>query len=150
MFIEIIAVLLLMAILSAAFGSRYLDSEADLVAGVGVLGSHLRYAQGRALATSNEWYIQFDTTSTLGSYTLYQRDSGGNVTTETFPGETGTAVAMVSGMAVSDGNGAVALFNGLGQPFTDAAGANAQSGKRTLVTASVGDVVIHPETGYVP
>lgn len=148
MLIEIIAVLVMMSILSIAFTGIYLNSDAELVAGIDTLKSHLRYAQSRAMSTDTQWYVAFDTASPPGSYTLYQRDAGGTVSTKTFPAETDTAVPLTTGITIADGT--VRLFNALGQPFTDAAGTTAlTTATKTLLSTSVGDVVIQPETGFI-
>jgi hypothetical protein len=61
-------------------------------------------------------------------------------------------VTLRAGLAVpaSQGDPAFVFFDRLGRPHTDIAGTEEQAGVRTLVTSSAGDVVILPETGYVP
>lgn len=151
--VEIITVFLLVSILSVAMIGRFVDNDTELVAGTQVLKTHLRYAQSRAMSTASTWYVSFDTTTAPGTYALYWYVDGTADTSQVFPGETDATVALISGMTIPDGNGAVAGFDRLGRPYTDAAGTTAQSGLRNLVTRTSDNstlVQIKPETGFIP
>ena len=149
--LEIITVFVLISILSIALIGRYVKDDTDLVLGIQTLRTHLRYAQSKAMSTSSNWYVTFDTTTAPGTYSLYRYVDGVADDAKVFPGATGTTVALVSGMTVPDGNGAVAGFDYLGRPFTDAAGSTPQPGLRNIVTTtSSGSIEIKPETGYIP
>ena len=142
--LELIVVLMIMGVVSAVIVSTMTTSRNEITAEIEALKAHLRYAQSRAMSTASNWYVQFDATPTPGQYTLYKAGEGANY----FPGESAVALPLHSGMTL---NGTpIVFFDRLGRPYTDSAGTSLQSGPRTLITSSVGDIEIKPETGFVP
>lgn len=147
--LEIIVVMMLMALLTTSFIGRLMESDTELIAGVKTLKAHLRYARTKAMGTSSNWYVQFDTDPLPGTYTLHQADG----TAKSFPGEEGTEISLQEGMAVPDGDGAAVNFDRLGRPYADTGGTTKQTAAREIVTTSstaAGNVEIKPETGYIP
>lgn len=147
--LEIIVVMMVMAILTTSFVGRMMTSDAELIAGTQALRAHLRYAQSKAMGTGVNWYVQFSTTASPGSYALYKSGTG----IQTFPGESGTAVNLQDGMSVPGGNGTVVLFDSLGRPYSDAAATTRTTADWQIVTttsSAAGNVAVKPETGYIP
>ncbi len=150
--IEIITVFFLLSIMAITVIGGFKDSKADLRTGIQKLKAHMRYAQGRAMSTSTNWYIQFSNDDPPVSYSLYKAGDG----IQTFPSETSDVVSIVTGLTVDDGSvssGMVVNFDYLGRPFTDTAGTTVHtddSGVRTIVTTSIGSIEIKPETGFIP
>ncbi len=70
-FIEIIAVLLIVGILSAIAMEHSMNYEADLIGAVEVVKSHLRYAQIKAINSNRKWGIVFSPST----YTLEDETS---------------------------------------------------------------------------
>ena len=70
--IELIATLIIVAIMSAVVFSRGSSTnDANQVSELDILKNHLRYAQLRALGDNADWKIDFQS----GSYTLYNGDT---------------------------------------------------------------------------
>jgi len=142
--IEIIAVLLLMAIVSAVVINRYMVSDTDLITRTEVIKAHIRYAQSRALNTNVIWGIRLAETQ----YGLFKND--GTVSMVKLPGEDSTAITMPAGTSVTTG---IISFDDWGKPYTDATATNAQSGDLTItITGSSGTrtFVITQNTGFIP
>ena len=138
--LEIITVMIILGVLAATLVSKAMDDSAEIAAELEAVKGHLRYAQSRAMADSTNWYVQF----AADSYTLYESGEG----TRTLPGAQSVAVALEHHSATS---GAVVLFDSLGRPFTDTAGSSAQTGQRTVLSsAGAGDLMVMPETGFIP
>lgn len=149
--VEVIAVLIVMAIVTVVVVSLLGDYKADLIAQTGVIKSHLRFAQSRAMNSNVIWGIEF-----AGStYSLY-RDKDGDNTVDNdekapLPAEDTDTVTLPPGITVS-GAGIVS-FDSWGRPFTDVAAQTPQSGERTI-TISMGsdtnNLKIIPNTGFIP
>ncbi len=58
--IEVIAALLLIAVLAAVVVSRMVDTSADLAAESEVVKAHLRFVQSRAMNADVSWGVRFD------------------------------------------------------------------------------------------
>lgn len=142
--VEIIFVFLILSVMTVVAVGQFTESNVELISGIEALKANLRYAQAQAMNTSDNWYVQFDTTTAPGTYTLYQSGVGA----KTFPGEEDTTADLVSGMTIT--NGLVANFDNLGRPYTDTGGTTAQSGVRTIMTSAKGDITVNPGTGYIP
>lgn len=142
--VELIVVLMIMGIVSAVIVSTMTTSRNEIMAEIEAVKAHLRYAQSRAMSTGSNWYVAFEATPAPGQYTLYKAGEGAII----FPGESTAALPLQSGMVL---NGApIVLFDRLGRPFTDSAGASLQSGTRTLLTSTAGNIEIKAETGFIP
>jgi MSHA pilin protein MshC len=141
--VEIIAVMLLMGILGIVIVSRGTLSDTEQTGQIEVIKSHLRYAQSRAMSSSSNWYIHFETTP--AQYTLYNAEA----VLKYFPGETDANMALESGISPS---GTYVLFDYLGRPYPNNTGASGtqQTTVRTIITSSAGNIEIKPETGFIP
>jgi len=144
--VELIVVLLLMGILSAVIVSTMTTSDNEIMAAIVGIKSHLRYAQSRAMSTSSNWYVQFDAAPDPDTYTLYKAGEGARV----FPSESSTTLSLLDGLTISGASPAVVLFDYLGRPYTDSGATTPQSGVRTLITSTKGNIEINPETGFIP
>ena len=142
--VEFIAVLMIMGILSVIIVSRWTLSDTELIGQIEVIKSHLRYAQFRAMSSSSNWYVHFETTP--AQYTLYKAGDGSKY----FPGETDYNMALESGISLSVET--YVLFDDLGRPYPNNTGASGtqQTAERTIITSSAGNIAIKPETGFIP
>lgn len=126
--VEILAVLLLLGVVSAALLSGGLGNTADESARADVLKTHLRYAQGRAMNSDVPWRLQFNG----GSYTLV-RDPSGIADSVVLPGESQANVDLPSSVTGD------VTFDTWGKP----SGLSSISlGSRTIT--------ITPDTGFIP
>ncbi len=153
--IEVIAVLLIMGILSVVIVTRWNLRDTEQIGQIEVIKSHLRYAQSRAMSSSSNWYVYFETTP--AQYTLYNQ--GGVL--KYFPGVTEPEpdpdpdnpepIALKSGVSLLSEETYV-LFDYLGRPYPNNTGASGtqQTAVRTIITSSAGDIAIRPETGFIP
>jgi len=147
--IEFIAVLLIMGILSVVIVSRWTLSDNELIGQIEVIKSHLRYARSRAMSSSSNWYVHFETTP--AQYTLYKAGDGSKY----FPGETeDSSMDLKSGISLTAALTAApfVIFDYLGRPYLSNSGTpGAQlAAAKTIITSSVGNVEIKPETGFIP
>ena len=144
--IELIVVMLVMGIVSTVIISTMTTSNNELMAEIVSIKSHLRYAQSRAMSTSSNWYVQFDAAPDPDIYTLYKAGVGAKV----FPSESSTTLSLLDGLTISGASPAIVLFDYLGRPYTDSGATTPQSGVRTLITSTKGNIEINPETGFIP
>lgn len=149
--IEIIAVLVIIAVVSAIVISRgfstsiyNLKSEADR------LRTHLRYAQARAMSSSTIWGINIFSAT---SYSLFYFDNVSNTAiTKILPGEDGNTVDLTAS-GVTAGPPMIVSFDSFGRPYTDAAGTALQSGDSSITLTSDGQpetITITQNTGFIP
>jgi MSHA pilin protein MshC len=151
--IEVIAVLVILAILAAVVITRgTATEEADLRAEVDTLKAHLRYAQYLALNDTNitntpgilvKWGIQISGQT----YTLVRNLSGDGTTFDSpyiLPNESSAthSIAPFTATAVS------ILFDELGSPYN----ASTKLGANATITFTPGSqsITITPETGFIP
>jgi len=119
--IEIVAVLIIIAILGAAamISGVYSTSDYDLTSQADILESQLRYAQARAMNSDVVWGIEFIDEI---SYSLFK--NGNTDDKVNFPGEDVPTVVFVddkgnrTGMTVT--GGIIVSFDSWGKPYTDA------------------------------
>ena len=78
--IEVIAVLVVIAIISSIVIVRAMNTDSDLVTQIYVIKSHIRYAQSRAMASGDIYGIE----STGSTYYLFSPDTGTKIR---LPGE---------------------------------------------------------------
>jgi Tfp pilus assembly protein FimT len=150
-FVEIIAVLFMVAIISAIIFSRIWFSNVDLIGQTEVLKTQIRYAQSQAMNSDVIWGIRCDG----ASYWLFK---DGNInTTVLLPGEESKTVALAD-KGISSVEVFTISFDDWGIPHTDA---NATDGyelmtgdPETLITVtSKGEsltITITPNTGFIP
>lgn len=134
--IEIIAVLIILAILSAVAISRVGSVEPNLRSEVNHLKAALRYAQQMAIASDS--VVTFGVTVTPGGYTLVR--TGGAGSQPMLPGE-GSSSHTFKGVTATAGT-----FD-----FNEWGGLAAGSATATTLTDSGGDtqtITIIGETGY--
>jgi MSHA pilin protein MshC len=134
--IEIIAVLVIIAIISAVVISRGTATDAaNLQAEVNTLKGHLRYAQYLAMNDISpvKWGIQVGGTS----YTLIKVDTSGTTSPFNLPNESSAthSIAPFTATAVN------VLFDELGSPNTAAT---------ITLTPGPQSITITPETGLIP
>jgi MSHA pilin protein MshC len=136
--VEIIAVLLILAILATVVISRMSGTGSyDLASQVDVLKAQLRLAQARAMGTSRPWGINFASTTTY-----YLFDGVGSTTPVQIPEEESATVDLAAkGSALTVGSAPQRItFDAYGSP-----------GTATLtVTTSGGNITITKNTGYIP
>lgn len=141
-FLEIIAVLILVGIISAIVISRA-SSKTDylLDAEVQILKSNLRHTQARALSDDETWGINLSGTE----YGLWKKDSEGVLTTNTsLPNESGSTHKFPDGVSLTSGVVSIVTFNSLGSPGTSTI---------TLTLSANGqsqNIIITSNTGFIP
>ena len=136
--IEVIAVLLILAVVAAVVMYRMGDTRSyDLAAQVEVIKAHLRLAQSRAMNSGSNWGIYFESTTT---YYLFQD------TAQTTPvlllGEDNATVNLTtkgSGLTVNSAPRRI-TFDAYGSPGTTT----------ITVTTNGGNITITKNTGYIP
>ncbi len=141
--IELIAMMLLMAIITTVVVSRWTLSDTEQIGQIAVIKSHLRYAQSKAMSSSSDWYIHFETTP--AQYTLKE-----GVDSKYFPGETDYNMALESGISPSE---TYVLFDSLGRPYPNNTGTPGTqlADATTIISSSAGkNIEIKPETGFIP
>lgn len=110
--IELIAVLIVTAIVSAVVTARIHSVNSYEIAGeLEKVKNHMRYAQIKAMKTDSEWGICFTTSK---KYHLFQNDA---ITQKRFPGEENVEAALIS-LDISSAPQTV-IFDGFGSPGTD-------------------------------
>jgi MSHA pilin protein MshC len=137
--LEVVAVLLIMAVITAVALSRMSDvDQFDLSSQVEVVKNHLRYAQSRAMSSGSEWGIHFASGPT---YYLFQ--GLGSTTPVILPGEDSTLVNLAaknSQLTITPPNSNRVTFDGFGSP----------GGTTTTITTSGGNIVVTRNTGFIP
>ncbi len=132
-FIEIIAIIIVIGIISAVAVSR-ISSTADYgrIGELDKVKSHLRYAQGRAIRTNANWGISFNSAST---YFLFQ-----NVITNPilFVGENSNQVTL-SKLSITSAPQTI-TFDRFGSPG---------AADITVVTSG-GNITVTANTGFIP
>ena len=126
--VEIIAVLLLLAVITSVIVSRYSTGTVDAAASADKLKVHLRYTQMRAMNSDVSWGMSFSGTG----YSLI-RDMGGSQTVQNLPGESDTSVSLPASVTGS------VQFDTWGRP----------SGLDSISLGTV-TVTITPDTGFIP
>jgi prepilin-type N-terminal cleavage/methylation domain-containing protein len=137
--IEVIAVLVVMAIIMAVALSRGIGTDtANVLAEVNTLKSHLRYAQYLAMndIPPNTWGIRIDGSS----YTLF-RDEGGTLTSpHRLPNDFSATHNFASGITASVAGANPILFDEWGSPVTSP----------TSISISGQTITITANTGFIP
>ena len=150
--LEIVAVIMIMAALSAVVATKVMDSdEVNLRTEADVLASHLRYAQAMSMGTLTPYGISY-AAGTPVTYTLFR--STAPATPLAMPGEQSPTVSMPSGLglALSTG-GNVITFTAMGVPCSDTSGAVPLAADATFTLSLSGNnetVTVTQETGFIP
>lgn len=148
--IEIVAVLVLIAILAIAAFNNMGTTGVQSMTEADALRAALRYAQARAMADIYTWGISLSS----NGYQLVEDNP--SVSGATLPGGGGASRTMPSGVTLGGAN--LILFDWRGQPVTShisAIGATASAAtafQNITVTASTASeiVTVTPYTGFIP
>ncbi|MDH3393875.1 MAG: prepilin-type N-terminal cleavage/methylation domain-containing protein [Desulfobulbaceae bacterium] len=133
--IEVIAALLLIAVLAAVVVSRMADTSADLAAESEIVKAHLRFVQSRAMNSDVSWGVRFDG----GSYTML---TDGLTSSGLLPNENASTHTLAVGSVSASTN--PVLFDEWGSPGV------------ADIVVTVGDgsgsksFVISKNTGFIP
>lgn len=146
--IELLAVIVIAALLAASFFAYFRQRDNDLQAQTDILKTHIRYTQSRAINTDTRWGLRFETDSRM--YWLY-RDP--DVSTRiALPGQTNEEVNLGEMELDITGSSFNLLFDTWGRPvltvrtFTDG-----QLALNLNRNGTDGDAIIITEnTGFVP
>lgn len=155
--IEIIAVLLIIGIITAVAITRATSTtQATLKTDVEKLKVHLRYAQLRALnSTERVWGIDFS--GSTNSYRLYYADTTAHYAS--FPGEENATVTLPNTTIAIDGDaGRLVSFDAWGKPYQNLQAnfnaPNPQTNDQRTITLTIGgyseSITIRKNTGYIP
>lgn len=131
--IEVLAMLLIMAVVLTVILSRTPSIEREAFAQAGILRSHLRFAQSLAMShTTARWSVSF----TPSSYTLFEDGLPAGIA---FPNEASATHVMPDGVSLTAGADTI-RFDEWGSPGVDA------------VTISVNSetVTVSGLTGFIP
>ena len=137
--IEVIAVLIVMAIVSSLIAYRGTTHTNELLTEAEILTSHLRYAQIRAMNATVPWGIHVDG---AGAYSLYVN----NVEADAdyiLPGETEQTHKLSTGVIITSGI-ATYNFNDWGSPGTADLTITLTQG------TSTNTIPITKNTGFIP
>ncbi|ADH87043.1 type II secretion system protein [Desulfurivibrio alkaliphilus] len=145
--VEVIAVLVIIAILVAVAVSRVGDNRSRVVAAADKLKVHLRHAQLLAMHSETSWGVSSDGSS----YWLFTDGDTGNQ--RIFLGEEAVTVNLPDGVSL-DG-GFTVSFDSWGRPYdvADPSGASPVDTNQTLSVNSPGHsiaITITRETGFIP
>jgi prepilin-type N-terminal cleavage/methylation domain-containing protein len=145
--IEIIAVLVILAIIAAVVVSRGFSTDTYTLKGTtDVIKTHIRYAQTRAMSTNAVWGINFETTKT---YSLFRDGSTANRVI--LPGQDSNIVTLpTNGPSVT--SGVIVSFDLFGKPYTNAGATALQDAPRTITVSYGGteNITIYKNTGFIP
>lgn len=136
--IELIAVLIILAIITAVAVSRGMSIQNNLIPQVDIVKTHLRFAQLKALNDDvNTWRINF----TAGSYSL-SCTAGTNSTcpSSTLPSENSNSHSFPSGVTATS---ATVTFDRWGSPGTNNVAINLSQGSQTIT------ITVAANTGYI-
>ena len=131
--IEVLAVLLVLAVIMTVILTRTPSIERDAFAQAAVIRSHLRFAQSLAMGNNTEsWGITF----TPHSYTLLLNGSPAGIA---LPNDSSSTHNLPDGVSITDGIGTV-LFDEWGNPGPDS----------ITITVNTESIVIARLTGFIP
>jgi MSHA pilin protein MshC len=131
--IEVLAVLLVLAVIMTVILTRTPSIERDAYAQAAVIRSHLRFAQSLAMGDNTaSWGITF----TPNSYTLLMNDSPAGIP---LPNDNSSTHNLPSDVTITAGIGTV-LFDEWGSPGPD----------NVTVTVNAEPIVIKRLTGFIP
>jgi len=147
--LELIAVLIIMAIIGAVVVARVMDTGFDLVTETDLIKTHLRYAQARAMNTSVTWGINLTGTT----YSLFK--DGRIASRVNLPNEATDIRSLPDGISVET---AVISFDAWGIPHTAARATDrnklVSGDTEAQITVSDGSdtrtITITPNTGFIP
>ncbi|MBU0769584.1 MAG: prepilin-type N-terminal cleavage/methylation domain-containing protein [Proteobacteria bacterium] len=147
---ELIAVLLIISVVSIVVVSRWAGSANVLIGQIDIIKAHLRYAQSKAMSTSSNWYVHFEISPSPGQYTLYNSAGVKQYFPRELKKEYEYSVDLKQGITLDADT--YILFDRLGRPYLNNTGADGTqlTEVKTIVSASVGNVEIRPETGFIP
>lgn len=146
--IEIIAVLVILAIIAAVVVSRGGSTDTYSLKGTTeVIKTHLRYAQTRAMSTNAVWGIKFND----GNHYFLFKD-GASLTPVILPDQDSNIVTIEGPSVTSYGLGIVS-FDLFGKPYTDATAATLQPDAPRTITVSYSGadeyIEITKNTGFI-
>jgi prepilin-type N-terminal cleavage/methylation domain-containing protein len=146
--IEIIAVLVILAIIAAVVVSRGFSTDTYTLKGTTeVIKTHLRYAQTRAMSTNAVWGINFSTSKT---YFLFK--NGAIANRVILPGQDSDIVTLPTN-APSVPSGVIVSFDLFGKPYTDEAASVLQTDATLTIAVSFGgteNITVYRNTGFIP
>jgi len=142
-------VLILLAILTPVAVNRYSTNDADLIAQEGIIKSHLRFAQIKAMGDTLQpnnnprWELEIADAKT---YTLYRRNDVGTRVAFNLPGETPPSEthSFPEGINITSGVGTVVVFNDWGSPGTN--DVNLELSQSSIKKT----IIITKNTGFIP
>jgi MSHA pilin protein MshC len=139
--IEVIAVLIIIAIITAVAVSRVMSTQNNLIQQVDIVKTHLRFAQLKALNDDvNTWSIAF----TSNSYSLSCTGSNCPSSSPSLPSESSSSHSFPTSVTVTSITpSATVTFDRWGSPGGAAVGINLNQGSQTIT------VTVAANTGYI-
>ncbi|MCP3941890.1 MAG: type II secretion system protein [Desulfobacteraceae bacterium] len=136
--IEVVAVLVMIGIISAVIMARANTMNADVIGDIAMVKSHLRYAQGRAMANdANTWSIVF----AGSSYALFR-----GAVKKALPGGNGLDISFAPSLSSNE----TVAFDWWGAPYYTDAGLTLPKTDGSLALGGGNTIIITPVTGFIP
>ncbi len=151
--LEVIAVLVILAVITAFIIFRYQDNPTKLFARVEVIKAHIRYAQARSMNTSDSW--GFVKSADGKQYWLFNEINQNRVA----PGEESLIVnieqfdMVINSMVINSSPVSFISFDDKGRPCSDNNGRNPITSDLSMVISSGGitqPLLITKNTGFIP
>lgn len=166
-FIEVIAVLIIIAVIAGVAVSRSVDYSAEVYAGADALKAHLRYAQTMAMNSNPSSGVAiWGISSTGSSYWLFQGTDPAATATyirlpedETFLNSDRTINLTKKKIKISFSSGATIYFDNRGIPYSAYTSTTVNTPLAGALTINVQPlsaatpsvvITITPQTGYIP
>lgn len=147
--LEVIAVLVIVAIITALVIARYEGNPTRLFARTEVIKAHIRYAQARSMNTNDPWGISSDG----NRYWLFNK--GDEVNEKRMaPGEETPIVDIQQyGLQMSGLPGSFISFDDKGRPCSDKNGQTPIASDLYIIVSSGADsktIIVTRNTGFIP
>ncbi|WP_281172067.1 pilus assembly FimT family protein [Nitratidesulfovibrio termitidis] len=146
--IEIIAVLVIMAIITAVAASRIFDQTPMELGGIEAsVRSHLRYARTRSMNSDQVFGMQIISTTT---YAVFRNGNTG--TRVVLPGQPDTGIITLEDGATFTTGATIISFDQWGRPCSNAAGTTLRTANTTVTLSyldQTANIVVTRNTGHL-
>ncbi len=146
--IEVVAVLVIMAIIIAVATERFFDQTPAELGGITAsVRSHLRYARTLSMNNDDIFGVQIISTTT---YAIFRNGNTG--TRVVLPGEPGTGIITLEAGATFTTGATIISFDAWGRPCSNAAGTTLRTANTTVTVSYLGqteNIVVVRNTGFL-
>jgi prepilin-type N-terminal cleavage/methylation domain-containing protein len=146
--IEVVAVLIITAIIAAVVLSRGYDRSVDVSVAAEVLKNHIRFAQASAIKFNEPWSVS----ATGSNFAVRKNDTNLTASTVNLPGEGESTVNISTKYKVNMTT--TLYFDGKGRPYTTYPGAPITATTPPVPVMATGgsttvNIIITPDTGFI-